>query len=426
MKTLRRDLLVACALVAAAADGPGVLAAEQPSQIFRGLFGPDPGAAITSHPVVELRVSTFEARGRTPGESLDETALQAGGFYSGLASGLSFRQKTRHALFTLSTGNTLRVYPETGVTTTEHSGYGSMELQATRRTTVRAGGGVFYTPFHQVLGIPGEADPGTAAGSDASVGTNASTTYSAVTSVARQVGRRGLLTLDYDGRVSRFTSGEGDTTSHRAAAAYSHEFARGIAFRFGDGVRVLQAGTAERIITQDIALGIDVNRTLTSTRRTSLSFTTGSSLMQTDTGVSFVPAGSATLTHRLSKSWQTAIRFDRGLQVADLVPKPFVANNSSLVMDGFLGRRASVRVRGGYSFGNFDLDGSSSSAYESYVAEARAAMALGRHFQVYMEHLYYKYRFPDGLTLPNDVPLRREQYSIRFGLEIWAPLAGRS
>jgi hypothetical protein len=423
MNTFGR-LVVALALIGVTSDGTALLAAEQPSQMFRGLFGPDPAVAITSHPLVELRVSTFEARGRTPGESLNETALQADGFYSGLASGLTFRRKARKAMFTVSTGNTLRVYPATGVTTTEHSGYGSMDVQASRRTTLRAAGGVFYTPFHQILGVPGENDPGVAAGSDASVGTNASTTYSAATSVARQAGRHGLLTLDYDGRVTRFTSGEGDTTSHRAAAAYSHEFAQGVAFRFGDGIRVLQAGTAERIVTQDIALGIDVNRTLTSTRRTSLSFTTGSSLMQTDTGLRFVPAGSATLTHRLGRSWQTAVKFDRGLQVADLVPQPFVANNSSMVMDGFLGRRASVRVRGGYSFGNFDLDGSSS-PYESYIAEARAAVALGRHFQVYMEHLYYRYRFPDSLTLPTDVPLRREQYSLRFGLDIWAPLAGR-
>src|SRR3954447_790959 len=424
MKTLGKNL-VACALVAFASDRAVLLAADQPSHIFRGLFGPDPGAAITPHPIVELRVSTFEARGRTPGESLDETTLQAGGFYSGVASGLSFRQKTRSALFTLSTANTLRVYPGTGVTTTEHSGYASMELQASRRTTLRTAGGVFYTPFHQVLGIAGEENPGTAAGSDTSVGTNASTTYSAVTSVTREAGRRGLLTFDYDGRVTRFTSGEGDTTSHRAAAAYSHEFAPGIAFRFGDGVRVLQASASERIITQDIALGIDVNRTLTATRRTSLSFTTGSSLMQTDSGVRFVPAGSATLTHRLGRSWQTALRFDRGLQVADLVPKPFVANNSNLIVDGFLGRRASVRVRGAYSFGNFDLNGSSASRYDSYVGEARGALALGRHFQVYMEQMYYRYKFPDGLTLPSDVPLRRQQYSLRFGLDIWVPLAGR-
>jgi hypothetical protein len=42
-----------------------------------------------------------------------------------------------------------------------------------------------------------------------------------------------------------------------------------------------------------------------------------------------------------------------------------------------------------------------------------------------MEQMYYRYRFPDGLTLPTGMPLRREQYSLRFGLDIWVPLAGR-
>lgn len=422
--TFGRSVLVAAVLGAVAAGGAVLQAEEPPSRLFRGLFGPDPSAVLTSHPVLELRVSTFGARGRTPGEGLDETTLQAGGFYSGLSSGLSFRRKTRDAIFVASAGNTLRVYPSTGTTTTEHSGYGSMELQASRYTTVRAAGGVFYTPFHQVVGVPGDVDPGAAAGSDASLGTSTSTTFTGSTSISRQLGRRGLLTADYDGRVTRFSDGEGDTTSHRASAAYSHEFTKGFAFRLGDGVRVLQAGSGERIVTQDIALGIDVNRTLASTRRTTFSFTSGASIMTTDTGNRLVPAGSATLTHLLGKAWQTALRFDRGLQVADLIPKPFVANTSNVLLDGFLGRRASLRLRGAYSFGDFDLDGSSS-PYDSYIAEARVAVALGRHVQVYTQHMYYRYRFPDGLALPPDVPLRRQQYSVRFGLDVWAALAGR-
>lgn len=424
MKTFARESFAALAFIVAAANGSAVMAADQPSQLFRGLFGPDPSIALTSHPVLELRVNTFEARGRTPSDTLEQTVLQAEGFYTGVSSGLTFRQKTRNALFTVGTGNTLRMYPSSDVTTTEHSGFASMDLQASRYTTVRASGGVFYTPFHQVLGVPAYIDPGTAVGSDASLGTDTSLTYSAATAITRQLGRRGLLIADYDGHVTQFTSGSGDTTSHRASVAYAHEFAKGIAFRFGDGVRVLQAAATDRIVTQDIILGIDVNRTLESSRQTSFSFNTGATIMDTGTGNRFVPSGSATLTHRLSRAWQTSIRFDRGLQVAELVSEAFIANNSSVVLNGFLGRRLSVGVRGGYSFGNFDLDGSSM-PYNSYVAEGRAAVALGRHFQLYMQHMYYRYRFPDAITLPSDVPFRREQYSIRFGLDIWAPLVGR-
>jgi len=327
-------------------------------------------------------------------------------------------------LFTVGSGNTLRVYPSSDVTTTEHSGFASMDLQASRYTTVRASGGVFYTPFHQVLGVPAYIDPGTAVGSDASLGTDTSLTYSASTAITRQLGRRGLLTADYDGHVTQYSSASAETTSHRASVAYAHEFAKGFAFRFGDGVRVLQAAATDRIVTQDIILGIDMNRTLDSSSQTSFSFNTGASLLDTGSGNRFIPSGSAMLTHRLTRAWQTSLRFERGLQVAELVSEAFIANNSSVVLNGFIGRRLSVGVRGGYSFGNFDLDGSSL-PYNSYVAEGRAAVALGRHFQLYMQHMYYRYRFPDTITLPSDVPFRRDQYSIRFGLDIWAPLVGR-
>jgi hypothetical protein len=426
MNRLGRDLLVACALLAAAADGSVLLAAEQPSRIYRGLFGPDPDVALTSHPVVELRVTTYEARGQTlarTGEGVDEAALQNGQFYSGLTTGLSYHRKTRNATLNGGIGNALRLYSLTGVTTTEHSGYGSVELRASRRTVVRAAGGLLYTPFHQILGLPISTD--TAGGTDAAVATNASTTFTGGASVARQVGRRGLLTAGYDSRVTTFRSGEPGPVSHQAGAAYTYEFAKGLALRVGDGVRMLKAGTSDRIVAQDVALGIDVNRSLTASRRTSVTFTTGSSITSSESGRRFVAAGSATLAHRIGRSWQTAVTFDRGLQVADLLPKPFVGNSTGFTLGGFLGRRMSLRLRGSYAFGDFDLNGSSS-RYVSYLAEARTAVALGRHFQLYAEHLYYQHRFPDGMPLPPDVPFRRVQHGTRFGLDIWAPLTGKS
>jgi hypothetical protein len=426
MKTLPRGVLVACALFAVASDGAVLLAADQPSRIFRGLFGPDPDVALTSHPVVELVVTTYEARGQTvarAGEGIDETSLHDGQYYSGLTTGLSYRRKTRNATLNGGLGSALRVYPLTGVTTTEQSGYGSMELRASRRTLLRAATGVLYTPYHQILGLPITTE--TTAGSDAAVATNASTTFTGGAAVVRQVGRRGLLTAGYDGRITTYTSGDPGPISHQAGAAYTYEFAKGIALRLGDGIRMLKAGTGDPIVAQDIALGIDVNRSLTASRRTSVTFTTGSSITSNESGHQFVATGSATLAHRIGRSWQTAVTFDRGLQVADLLPKPFVGNSTGFTLGGFLGRRTSMRLRGSYAFGDFDLNGSSS-RYVSYLAEARGAVALGRHFQLYAEHLYYQHRFPDGVPLPPDVPFRRVQHGTRFGLEIWAPLTGKS
>jgi hypothetical protein len=425
MKKLGRDLLVACALIAIAANGTVLLAADQPSRIYRGLFGPDPDVALTSHPVVELFVTTYEARGQTlarQGEGIDETTLHDGQFYSGLTTGLSYRRKTRSATLNGGVSNALRVYQLTGVTTTEHSGYGSMELRASRRTIVRAATGLLYTPFHQILGLPIATD--TSGGTDAAVATNASTTVTAGASVVRQLGRRGLLSAGYDGRITTYTSGQPGPASHQAAASYTYEFAKGIALRAGDGVRMLRAGATDRVVAQDIALGIDVNRSLTASRRTSVTFTTGSSIASNESGPRFVAAASATLSHRIGRSWQTAVTFDRGLQVADLLPKPFVGNSTGFTLGGFLGRRTSLRMRGSYAFGDFDLNGASS-RYVSYLAEARGAVALGRHFQLYVEHLYYQHRFPDGVPLPPDVPFRRVQHGTRFGLDIWAPLMGK-
>ena len=424
MLRLGSQLVVVCAIVSVAAD-PVVLAAEQPARIFRGLFGPDPEVVVTSHPLVELRVVTYEARGQTQvraGEGIDQPALYEGGFYSGITTGLTYRRKTRTALLNGSVGNGLRVYPIGGVTVAEHSASGSMELRANRRTMVRAGGGLLYTPFHQILGLP-ISEGG--ANVDASLSTNSSTTFSGGGSVAHQIGRRGLLTIGVDGRTTRFATAQAGTSAQQAGATYTYDIGKGFGLRVGDGVRVLQAGTAPRVVAQDIALGIDINRALTESRRTTLTVTTGSSIASTELGHRFIATGSATLLHRIGRSWQASAGLERALQVADLLPEPFVGNNASFTAGGFLNRRTSLRLRGAYSFGDFDIGGSAS-PYRSYLAEGRAGIALGRHFQLYIEHLYYQHRFPDDLLLPPDVPHRRVQHGTRFGLDIWAPLMGRS
>lgn len=426
MQRLGLQLVVACAIASVAAD-PAVRAAEQPSRIFRGLFGPDPDAAVTSHPVVELRVATYEARGQTQrraGEGVDEST-QDDEFYSGVTTGVSYRRKARTALLTGSVGNALRVYPLGGVTVAEHSGYGGIEVRPNRRTTVRGAGGVLYTPLHQVLGLAVPTDGGGGSGGDASLPTNASTTYSGGLSVARQIGRRGVLTVGGDGRTTQFAGRDAGTTAQQAGATYTYDMGKGFGLRVGDGVRVLRAGTAPPIVAQDIALGIDVNRALTESRRTTVTVTTGSSIASSETGRRLIATGAATLLHRVGRSWQASASIERGLQVADLLPEPFVANNASFTVGGFLSRRASLRVRGAYGFGDFDLDGSAS-PYRSYLAEGRAGIALGRHVQLYIEHLYYQHRFPEALLLPADVPHRRVQHGTRFGLDIWATLMGRS
>src|SRR5919199_4869795 len=147
-----RGLVLSCAMAALTTGQAVLLAADPPARIYRGLFGPDPDVALTSHPIVELRVATYEARGETParaGEGLDETHLQSGEFYSGLTAGLSYRRKTRTAIFNAGLGHAFRVYQLTGFTPTEQSGYAGAEVRASRRTVVRAAGSVLRTPFHQ-------------------------------------------------------------------------------------------------------------------------------------------------------------------------------------------------------------------------------------------------------------------------------------
>src|SRR5207247_3153031 len=109
-----------------------------------------------------------------------------------------------------------------------------------------------------------------------------------------------------------------DLVAEGANIRYSQRVSRYAGFHAGVGTRIGVYGSlrdAIRIQTRDIDIGIDYDRPLSLSRRTTFTFSTGSSLVP-DQGVTHYRVnGSATLTHAMGRTWTSRLQYSRALQL---------------------------------------------------------------------------------------------------------------
>jgi hypothetical protein len=414
-----------CAFVALAFTAATPAGAGQDQRPVRQLFGPgarDADAGLK----VDLLVDGYEGRGinlAPPVDGVDQSVLQQTRFYTGVFGRTSFEHEGRRSTFRLFSGHSARYYDSLGSVTQEHQGGFGFSAQTGRRTQVRGEASVLYTPYHQLLGVPElEGQPAAGPVVDGAVAVSEALIYNAAFGIGREFGRNTGLEFDAGARIARYGSADRDTNAGHVGAIFSRQLTRGVALKLGDTMRVLEGGNRERIIAHNVTAGIDYGKSLAFSRRTRLAFNSGTAIVSDDLGPQYGVIGMAQLTHEIGRTWSVASAFDRNLKVVDLVPAPFFANAMSVYVGGTVGRRVSLRTRGAYAFGDVRTEQADAARYSSVISETRVAVALWRHFQIYVEHLYYEHRFPVELALPDGLSHRRIQNGARVGLNIWAPL----
>jgi hypothetical protein len=425
MRPSRRSHAVFLFAVLALALAAGVANAGQDQRPVRQLFGPGARDADAGFKI-DLLVDGYEGRGQNQTgtvDGVDQAVVQQSRFYTGVFGTTSYERQGRRASLRLFTGHSARYFDGLGAVTQEHHGGIGFAAQTGRRTRVRGEASALYTPYHQLLAVPElEGQSSVAPVVEGGISVSEALIYNATFGIDRQFGKNTELAFDAGARIARYGAADRDTNAGHLGAIFSRQLTRGIALNLGDTVRVLEGANHQRIVAHDITAGLDYDRSLAFSRRTRLAFNSGAAITSDDEGQQYGVIGMAQLTHEMGRTWSIASSFDRNLRVVDLLPEPFFANSMSLYLGGTVGRRVSFRTRGAYAFGAVTLQQSDSSRYSSVIGETRVAIALGRHFQIYLEHLYYEHRFPMELALPAGLSHRRIQNGGRIGLNLWAPL----
>jgi hypothetical protein len=213
--------------------------------------------------------------------------------------------------------------------------------------------------------------------------------------------------------------------SHGASATYSYTMTRNLSMRLGYGYARALYGPNE-YEGHLVDAGVNYSRALSFSRRTSVSFGTGSTAtrrMRSDR-LQFHATGMARLNHELGRTWNASLSYNRGLAFVDNWPEPVFSDSAVAGVGGLLNRRvqASAAVRALRGRGHFNLDGN---RIEVYGGTAGLAVALTRHLSSGLSYSYYRQVLGDRVMVAPGLPNDLERQSIRAFLNVWVPLYQR-
>jgi hypothetical protein len=332
--------------------------------------------------------------------------------------------------------SSLRFYPALGNLTGAYHRFGlRLSAPVTRRVTLYARPRGDYSPRYsfELLSSPlttGRESPQPSFVTDAgpepdidySVVANNSFRYGVIGGAVIELGTRSTFTVDagYSKRQSNLANF--DMKVRDTGVSFDHQFSREASLELGYSYVDGSHGTGLNTTTHNIDIGIDYRRPLSQTRRTFLSFNTGSAIAESEVSGRRVQAvGSASLVHYVKRTWTGIVEYRRRLQYVDGFDRPLFGDAVITGFNGLLSRQLELSGRAGYTSGTVGLS-ARAPRFDSYTGSVRLRRALSRKLAGYVEGLFYHYSFDEDSLRPPGLPREFDRVAFRCGLSLWVPL----
>jgi opacity protein-like surface antigen len=414
-------------LFAAAAEAQKV----QPVRPYRGgLFGENPKGQQPIDFTMSL-TEGYDSNGsdELPVDSLNVPFRRAG-LYSNLDSALRYTRGRRARRLTVTAGSALRYTPAPyQLLSTNYQGGVAFSSPVWRGGRLDVSQSAAYTPYYQFDVFPAisleaaEAPKGPS--SDYAIWKQPAYTYTSGIQFLQQFSARSSLRLEYARRSVLVSGHATDLLTQNAGIRFTHRFTRYAGFHAGIGSGVAQFGPASgvvnRIRTHDIDIGLDYDRPISFSRRTTLSFSSGSSLIPQSGTMHYHLIGNASLTHEIARTWKTSLQYGRALQFVEAFPQPLLSDSITAGIKGNPSRRVDMTFSGSYSAGQIGVS-AAGGTFGTYTGSAHIGISVNRHFALYSEYLYYHYRLGQLTSVATAVPGQLDRQTARVGLKLWFPL----
>ncbi len=434
----RYSTLTLAALIVAATP----FAASAQSRPFRGLFGTnqDPSRYQT----LTFTLSTYggwddNVLGGQPGAGSNPTARVEGTIVGGSA-GLAYTRNTRRLSISSNINTSARYYPDRD--TLSAGSYGAMvgaSYAFSPRSRLSVAQNVGYQPYYQLglfPSLPGLedvpiVDDPIPSNLDFAVVRRSSWISHTSVNFERKLGRRSTLNMIYGLQHQNFEQNTADigtlsdVTAHSGGFAFRRQLTPDVGLRLGYRYRSGDySGTRNRRVeSHNLDIGADYRKALPLSRRTTLSFATGSTIMQADDRRFYQILGNATLAHEFSDTWQGSLTYSRDLGFVGAFDEPFFSDSVRAGLNGFIGRRLNLFVNGGYLTGIVGLDDDDRDrGFRTTYGAAGLQYALTSYLAFDLQYSYYQYNFGVDVTLPEGLNRRFERNGVRAGLSLSLPL----
>jgi hypothetical protein len=254
------------------------------------------------------------------------------------------------------------------------------------------------------------------------------TSYQTNASLTTSVGRRGSLGVGFS-RASHDSQSLGqDQTTRSGNVAYTHQVAKGLGARLGYGYtegRYPSAAQSRTVGSHNLDVGVDFNRALSFSRRTTFSFGTGSSAITDTETTHYRVIGNAQLRHDIGRTWNAALTYSRDLQFVEGFGAPLFSDSLVAGFAGLFHRRVQFTSALGGSFGSAGT-ATLANDYDTYFATAGLNYAVSRYLNLGIVAFHYRHHFDYLVLLPPGMPPDLARNGLRAYLTLWAPLVHRA
>jgi hypothetical protein len=357
----------------------------------------------------------------------------SGGRLDGQA-GITFAKPGRRLSFGASGGSAFRSFQGFSSSLVwSHNASVGLAWSPRPRLSLQTNGYANYSPYQQFAVFPAgqQQQLGQTALPTLNYGTSAHDvwSYQSQTMVSYDLDQRSSVAFGYD---LGYVDYEGSTFDllrlslngrYRRGVTRNLALKAGYSYQHGNYQAVVPIGAVNLFRAHNIDVGVDYARSLSFSRRTTLSFGTGSIVLNDGVQTYFRILGDAALRHELSRNWDLTGTYIRRMNFVSGFTQPFFADSFGVDAAGLIGPQVDLVLSAGYSRGDVGL-GTGASSYSSYHGTVRMQRSLMWNLALFGEYLYYHHRFARPIAVPLGTPDHLNRHGVRVGVAALIPLQG--
>jgi hypothetical protein len=427
--------VLAAAVLPAALLVPASAAAQQlPPGSQRPLFGErNPGEDV----LLLTLTTSVSSQERQEASELDgfDVPNRDSRFYGDVNGAMAYNPRLDGPIkVSLNAASAVRRY-ETGdeFMVLGHSAGARIQWAATRRTAISAHSTFTYLPSYSLrwalLGDPaalvteaGTLPPGAV---DFSLGKRLSYNTGGGTSVTQTLTRRLSVTASYTDHLQRYSNEAYRSQRQREGhGRFNYAFAKGMSLRLGYGRRMLntEGPTGARLTAiDDIDIGIDMARALSLTRTTTVSFTSGTFMLEQEGRREANLMGGLSVQQQIGRTGVLAFQAYRRAELQDGFVEPVLSNGASLVGAYQPTQRVFFNVSANAAKGR-TLERAGATEIEIYSGFARLGYAFSARGQVFGQYLVSNHDIGGDVQMIGLFPRHQLRHTARVGVTWSLPL----
>jgi len=433
----------------------------RPGQAYRGLFGPNTattGEALTLNGAIGAGWDSNLFLAQRDQVLISGVPILApstpfdSGIYSQFSGGLGYSRSGTKLQFQAQESSSARRYPDYPLLAS-HGVAARLTWNPTKRLSFSTSHEFAYQPwqtfasFPALFDLPLRFDRAVAPNQAyASIGGN-SRSYVTSSSVTTQLSRKSSLMAGYSSQLSTYNNsaefvgpirwdifavGYGRYTNQSGIVRFNHGVTQNLGWHIGYGYSEARySGDVRRYRGHLLDAGLDYSRSLSITRRTTFSFSTGAVAIeqpeQTGGYRRYDVTGRATLGREIGRTWNASASYVRSAEYLETARAPYFYDGVVLELQGLVSRRMGFRATAGATYGDLGIDRvrNQRERFETEYADAAMSFGFSRHLALTTEYVFTRYSLNRlGISLPGAGPTMH-RHDVVVSLSAWVPVFER-